>query len=485
VIILVIFHCGLLLHITMSSNAKKSQCPSGSDSVDSHGGRLYGKRSHMLATTTHSSSLGDPQAMPVIMGGCATQEHELDLPGTSLKKCLSTSNLIASVPEINAVGASNQHPGGLKRRNNSNINLISTMATPPRKVRKTKIGSHSVHSVGVIDTLVNDIQDLSGITSGRDLLSVYLPKLLVMPQGCGFDLPQNEFKWATNIRRISTPNFPAVAQTINYRSNRVKQRFLDCEYTRVVWGPGVKVATIDLSPLKTTGSSNITSKRVVEMIGSVLPWIGRFAEAIGPFTNSGTTVYNNSSLYMKGLSLALCVERITLGQIPIPMPDLHDAPLQFVLVDNQNDYAAAYRVISQAMTEESFILIEGYDYQPEYIVELAYLSLGGCPFAPQFEDASIAFQSYRWPRIPILVICRGEVPNLPQIAPLNTRNMVALLKKMSQFRKEERDYTRRLHHVTMVTMTFPGVLHFSGQHARQQEVPTRITPDMAPHFSRS
>lgn len=44
------------------------------------------------------------------------------------------------------------------------------------------------------------------------------------------------------------------------------------------------------------------------------------------------------------------------------------------------------------MTNEDFILVKGYDYQPAYMQELLYLALGGAPFSPQ--DFAIAYQSY-------------------------------------------------------------------------------------------
>lgn len=54
--------------------------------------------------------------------------------------------------------------------------------------------------------------------------------------------------------------------------------------------------------------------------------------------------------------------------------------MQFVRVDNLNDYQAVYNVISTFMTNEDFILVEGYDYQTSYLHELLYLALGGSQF---------------------------------------------------------------------------------------------------------
>lgn len=123
---------------------------------------------------------------------------------------------------------------------------------------------------------------------------------------------------------------------------------------------------------------------------------------------------------MKGMTHTMTADRMNRALIPVPMPDLHQAPVQFLHIRNFPDFQDQFDLMRQYIESGDFILVEGIDFQHGDAVNTAYLALGGQPFPPDHEQAAVPTQSLRWPRTPILVLCTNPPPILPMLLSILT-----------------------------------------------------------------
>lgn len=355
-----------------------------------------------------------------------------------------------------------------RKRKHANISDVLGLDVPRVKYgKKTKVGDHSVTLVGVTDDLAVLATDVTGWRSGPDILGAMFNTFHTEPAGFVWDAQLHHFVAQTDVQLMQTADRAMVYATPNMTVSVEAPPYRNVDYTRVVWRQAQQQGTADLTSLKSSSAANdaINPRELNQKIGSLLPWVRPLVEAIAFVANDGRGIYNNASMYMKGISLLLTHNRMAMSQIPIPQPDLHQAPVAFLQIESVQNWQPQFEVIRAACEAGDFILVEGHDWTRADVINLCYLALGGSPFAVVAQDHAIPTQSLRWPRIRFLVLTLSPPPLVPQQAPLDEEGFMVFLRGLALSRSEESDLAQGWYDasflqgsewITNLPLQFPG-----------------------------
>lgn len=310
--------------------------------------------------------------------------------------------------------------------------------------KRTKLGDHSVHPTHCGETAILSCTDVLSWRVGQDFLGHYVGSFFSMPQGFRWDNMLHHHIIESPIRMAQTINRAQVSIMANMPVGVERPPHRPVQYTRILWDSALIQGLVDISSISSSiGSSGVPDPKIISsMVTARFPWNARLVEACASTVGTGLTIYNNSSLYMKGLTTGMLVRRLVLSGIPVPEVDLHQAPVQFLYMEDAQHYQAIFQIIREYSERGDFILVEGVDWVRTDVVPLMYLSLGGAPFPVGNLDRGYPTQALRWPRIRFLVLCSHPPPPVPQQEVLNGNQMLGFLRNMAISRSEQQDYAQ-------------------------------------------
>lgn len=132
--------------------------------------------------------------------------------------------------------------------------------------------------------------------------------------------------------------------------------------------------------------------------------------------------------YTKGLFYFLLHTRLVQAVIPIPIPDLINAPVQHMLLQDNADWQLQLATIQRYNEAGWLVLTEGIDFTKQDMLNVHLLAYGGAAFPADLRDLAVAAQSFRWPYFRILVCHTTQIPP-PE---LGTSNHARLAQTTSQ-----------------------------------------------------
>ncbi|UHK03211.1 MAG: hypothetical protein SNCTV1_gp1 [Sanya nephotettix cincticeps totivirus 2] len=343
-------------------------------------------------------------------------------------------------------------PARRKRTRDRGVDVLHLDDVRPRYGKRCKVGDHSVNLVGVSSQLAVLSSDISAWTTGPDLLGSVFETFHTEPTGFIWQPDLHHFQASTNVQLAQSRDRALVFAVPQMAVSVEAPPYRRIDYTRVVWRQAQLQGSADLSSLRASGAVTdaINPRELNQKIGSLLPWVRQLVESLAFIANDGRGIYNNAALYMKGLVLVMTQDRMVLSNIPVPLPDLHLAPVTFMRIENTTQYAPQYQVIRDACESGDFVFVEGYGWTRDDVVNTCYLALGGAPFAAIDQDHAIPTQSLRWPRIPILVLLTGPMPEVPQQAPFQAESFMVFLRNMATSRSEEADLAQGWYDATLL-----------------------------------
>lgn len=164
-----------------------------------------------------------------------------------------------------------------------------------------------------------------------------------------------------------------------------------------MWDSALIQGIVDITSISASiGASGAPDPKLVSsMVTPRFPWNARLVEACANTIGTSLTIYNNNSLYMKGLTAAMLVQRMRMSNIPVPEVDLHQAPVQFIHMDDPTQYNNVFQIIRDYNERGDVILTEGIDWLRCDVVPLMYLVLGGAPFPVGIHDRAYPIQIMR------------------------------------------------------------------------------------------
>lgn len=171
-------------------------------------------------------------------------------------------------------------------------------------------------------------------------------------------------------------------------------------------------------------------------------------DGLASLLNVGLHFRDNTSLYMKGMYIALLHARLTELDMPIHYPDLANAPVRYMMIDDSQQYQPQLEVIRSAVQEGVFILLEGLEWSFMLQQYYHYLAVGGPIFAIGAQDEAIAAQAFRWPRIRMLILTRTPPPAFGPAPQFLGTSMISALSQLAVARGEEDMFDRGWYHAS-------------------------------------
>lgn len=99
--------------------------------------------------------------------------------------------------------------------------------------------------------------------------------------------------------------------------------------------------------------------KIGERVTNVLPWARRSFENMARISLTDLERFDCSMWYAKGIFYSLLHTRLTQALIPIPVPDLINAPVQNILLQDGADWQAQLAVIQRYNEAGWLVVTEG------------------------------------------------------------------------------------------------------------------------------
>lgn len=160
---------------------------------------------------------------------------------------------------------------------------------------------------------------------------------------------------------------------------------------------------------------------------------------------TGLERFDCSMWYAKGIFYSLLHTRLTQALIPIPVPDLINAPVQNILLQDGAEWQAQLAVIQRYNEAGWLVVTEGIDYTKADTLSVHMLAYGGSAFPVDVRDLAVAAQSFRWPYHRILICHTTPIPPFPAPGAWDPVNMFVWLRQLAHARGEEDMLVTRYH----------------------------------------
>lgn len=335
-------------------------------------------------------------------------------------------------------------PRACRKRRNSQ--MIDALNVDPSQLayKRVKCGTNTIHVTNCTASPLVFMEDFTSWQDGNDLLGREYQRFITLPDGFNWDPVANCYIQSTPTRLMESRTRPNLFHNAQMNVHEEKPAHRPVQYTRVIWQNAIQEGECDFRALSKESCADtvVDPKTLASQITARLPWASQLVEALAFVTSTGLGIYNNSSLYMKGLVLMMTAERMRQAGIPVPTPDLHLAPVTFMEVVQTRDYIPQYEVIRAAVEEGCFVLVEGHDFTRADVANVCYLALGGSAFPCAEEFPAVPTQSLRWPRIPFLVLCTTAPPLVPQQEAFDSASFMQFVRLLANTRSEQRDLSQ-------------------------------------------
>lgn len=299
------------------------------------------------------------------------------------------------------------------------------------------VGDHSITATEVAEKILADGIDVALADQGSDFLKQYLDTFLGPVAGFVLDPATQAFNAASIVASLESPG--RVAQNVNFTTavNLPRPRRRLVQYTRIMGSRNVKDSDVDINIPEVYQHGVVVPSKIGERVTNVLPWARRSFENMARISLTGLERFDCSMWYAKGIFYSLLRTRLTQALIPVPIPDLINAPVQNILLQDGAEWQAQLAVIQHYNEAGWLVLTEGIDYTKADTLSVHMLAYGSSAFPVDVRDLAVAAQSFRWPYYCIL-ICH-TTPILPFPAPQDwdPANMFVWLRQLALARGEE------------------------------------------------
>jgi len=336
--------------------------------------------------------------------------------------------------------------------------------------------------MGVLEKALVDDVNLTAISDGPSALFKYANMFRSATPGF-IQIPDEGYQVNNNIISRGGFNRPQAMVEQQAPLNTVKEAQTPFQHTRVQWGAAFSDGVIAKDSVDWWSDNTCDTAKLAQHLQWAFPWTKRNMDEFGPNVYVGGLYTDNTSLYMKGVFYALLQERLIAGNIPHVLPDLHQAPVQYMQVSHDNT-RHQIDVTRQYIQNGWFILRESYDWDLPLMIALHVLSLGGSLYPVNQQDQSVAAQSLRWPRIRFLVLTTNAPPPFPAQPVFRPVDMLALLRRLARTHGELEYLDRGWHQASMLIgcewiSRFHDINHLGAEFRRVygQPVPVEYDPD--------
>lgn len=104
--------------------------------------------------------------------------------------------------------------------------------------------------------------------------------------------------------------------------------------TRIIGSRNIKDSNVDINIPEVYQHGVVVPSKIGERVTNILPWARRSFENMARISLTGLERFDNTLWYTKGIFYSLLHTRLAQTLIPIPIPDLINAPVQHMLLQD-------------------------------------------------------------------------------------------------------------------------------------------------------
>lgn len=129
----------------------------------------------------------------------------------------------------------------------------------------------------------------------------------------------------------------------------------------------MKDSDVDINIPEVYQHGVVVPSKIGERVTNILPWARRSFENMARISLTGLERYDCTMWYAKGSFYSLIHTRLTQATIPIPVPDLINAPVQHMLLQDNADWQLQLATLQRYNEAGWLVLTEGVDFtKPDY-----------------------------------------------------------------------------------------------------------------------
>lgn len=290
--------------------------------------------------------------------------------------------------------------------------------------RTAHVGDHSITATEVTSQILADGVDATLIGQGADILKQYVDTFFGPVPGFGLNAETAAYDANSIVSSFESPGRPWIQVDFTSAVNVPRPRQRQVQYTRIIGSRCLKDSDVDINIPEVYQHGVFVTSKIGERVTNIVPWARRSFENMARISRTGLERYDCTMWYAKGLFYSLLHTRLTQALIPNPVPDLINAPVQHMLLQDNANWQLQLATLQRYNEAEWLVLTEGVDFTKPDMLNVHMLAYGGAAYPADIRDLTIAAQSFRWPYFRILVCHTTAIPPFPAPQTWNPINMV-------------------------------------------------------------
>lgn len=360
--------------------------------------------------------------------------------------------------------------GSLKRRaDKENEPTLQPQMKKVKVQRRTAhVGDHSITATEVTSQILADGLDATLIGQGTDILKQYIDTFFGPVPGFNLNPATGAYDANSIVASLESPGRQWEQVDFTSPVNLPQPHQQEVQYTRIFGSRSVKDSDVDINIPEVYQHGVVVPSKIGERVTNILPWARRSFENMARISLTGLERFDCSLWYAKGIFYSLLHTRLTQALIPIPIPDLINAPVQHMLLqDNAPGWQLQLATLQRYNEAGWLVLTEGKDFTKLDMLNVHLLAYGGAAFPADLRDQAVAAQSFRWPYHRILVCHTTAIPPFPDPQTWNPTTMIVWLRQLALARGEEDMLVQGYHTATQLVAS-----EWIGRFGREpQEIP--------------
>lgn len=305
----------------------------------------------------------------------------------------------------------------------------------PRLSRPTAhVGDHSITATEVSAQILADGIDVVLTGQGFDILKQYIDTFFGPVPVFQLNLVNGAFVANSQVASIESPGRPWAVVDFLTNVNQPRPRRRLVQYTRIFGSRHIKDSDVDINIPEVYQHGVVVPSKIGERVTNILPWARRSFENMATISLTGLERFDVSMWYAKGIFYSLLHTRLTQALISIPIPDLINAPVQNILLQDNAEWQLQLAIIQRYNEAGWQVLTEGIDFSKADRLSVHMLA---CGYPVDVRDLAVAAQSLRWPYFRVLICHTTPIPPFPAPEAWDPVNMIVWLRQLAHARGEE------------------------------------------------
>lgn len=232
---------------------------------------------------------------------------------------------------------------------------------------------------------------------GGDIIKQYIDTFFGPVPGFQLNIPTAAYAINSLVATLESPGRPWAQADFETHANTPRPPQRPVQYTRIIGSRNIKDSDVDINIPEVYQHGVVIPSKIGERVTNILPWARRSFRIMARISLIGLERFDTAMWYTKGIFYALLHTRLSQAFIPIPIPDLTNAPVQHrpMLLRDNGDWQLQLVTIQRYNEAGWLVLTVGIDFTKMDTLNVHMLAYGGAAFPVELRDQAVAAQVFR------------------------------------------------------------------------------------------